>query len=103
MPSPTPGGRAGTTAEHRTLRALCREHTAEAVATILEIMGDIAARHGDRLRAAEMILDRSYGVPSDEQAVARSDSLTNLSDAELEQLALDEFRASAQKIVDGDN
>src|SRR5262245_39803414 len=75
MPSPTslrnlkpwqpghsgnPGGRPQASLE---VRALARDHTAEALQTIVEIM-----RHGRsdavRLAAAEAILDRGWGRPT---------------------------------------
>lgn len=41
------------------LRAKAREHTQEALGAIIEILGD--ALHPQRLKAAEIVLERGYG------------------------------------------
>ncbi len=40
---------------------LAREHTAQAIKTIADMMTDVFAKPADRLRAAELILDRGHG------------------------------------------
>ena len=42
---------------------MCRELTPEAINTARRIMLDESAKDGDRLRAAELIVDRAYGKP----------------------------------------
>jgi hypothetical protein len=60
MPSPNPGGRMKGLAK---LRDLAREHTDEALKTVVEIMRDEKATRTTRLAAANMLLDRGYGKP----------------------------------------
>lgn len=57
--SGNPGGRP----KDKTLRQLAREHTVEAVQTLIEIMLDKSSSEMARVRAAEAILDRGYGKP----------------------------------------
>lgn len=65
-PSPNPGGRPAIIGE---LRDLAREHTAEALATLVEVMKDGAAPHAARTAAATAILDRAFGRPAQEVAL----------------------------------
>jgi hypothetical protein len=51
---------------HRPITLLAREHTAEAVAELRAIMIDEQAPAMARVRAAEVLLNRAYGVPSSE-------------------------------------
>lgn len=45
------------------VKQMCRELTPKAIETAKKIMLDEGARASDRLRAAEIILDRGYGKP----------------------------------------
>ncbi len=65
-PSPNPGGRPAIIGE---LRDLAREHTVEAVETLVSVIRDPAAPHAARVTAAREILDRGFGRPSQEVAV----------------------------------
>lgn len=72
----------------KTADALARGHTERAVETIAEVMNDPFAENRDRLKAAETILDRGHGKPS--QAIIAvpgnrqiAAALAQLSDAEL--------------------
>lgn len=56
--SGNPGGRSKTTKQ---LAKLAREYTDEALATVVSIMRDEGNKPIDRLRAADIILDRGYG------------------------------------------
>jgi hypothetical protein len=58
--SGNPNGRAAKTEEERTLEAMCREKTPQALATILTIM-ETGESERNRLTAAEMVIDRGYG------------------------------------------
>ena len=68
--------------------ALAREHTEAAIAVLAEVMYDGDAKHADRIKAADSILDRGHGkaqqaiiaVPMDKQS---RDALYDLSDEEL--------------------
>lgn len=44
--------------------ALARQHTEKAIDTIVSVMDDPFAENKDRIRAAETILDRGHGKPS---------------------------------------
>lgn len=48
----------------KTADSLAREHTEKAIGTIVEVMDDPFAENKDRLKAAETILDRGHGKPS---------------------------------------
>ena len=67
-----PPGRANvaTVAARRTLGELAREHTEEALETVLQVMRT-GETHSARLAAANVILDRGYGRPA--QAVTVKD------------------------------
>lgn len=86
-----PPGRSNvaTTAMRRTLGELAREHTGEAVETILTVM-----RSGEtdaiRLAAANIILDRGYGRP--QAAVEVTSNTSNL-------MTLDEAQSRTQRAV----
>lgn len=45
------------------LDALAREHAAKALEVVTDIMTDWGAEDRDRLKAADMILDRGHGKP----------------------------------------
>lgn len=46
------------------VRDLARMHTAEAIAALVMIMQDVNGDTGPRVRAAEALLDRAWGKPS---------------------------------------
>ena len=68
--SGNPNGRPVTPAH---VKEAFRAHTMEAKDTLLEIMRDKEAKSGDRVRAADIILNRAWGTP--EQSVAVSGSM----------------------------
>jgi hypothetical protein len=55
-----------TTTLLRSVEALAREHTEQAIETIAEIMNEdsLLVEPQHRLRAAEMLLDRAHGKPT---------------------------------------
>lgn len=61
--SPNPGGRRDDTRE---LAALARGYTLECVQTVYGIMVNKKAMHSDRLRAAQILLERGHGKPVQE-------------------------------------
>lgn len=67
--SGNPGGRKPKTEEERTLEAMCKERTPEALATVLEIM---RASNQDkaRLSAAQYVIDRGWGKAKETLDVA---------------------------------
>lgn len=65
-PSPNPGGRPAIIGE---LRDLARAHTAEALSTLVEVMGDKSAPSAARVTAARELLDRGFGRPAQEVAL----------------------------------
>jgi hypothetical protein len=59
--SGNPGGRPKEVAE---LKEMAREHTVEAITTLVSVMQDETAPHAARIRASECLLDRGYGKAS---------------------------------------
>ena len=58
--SGNPGGRPKVVAE---IKELAREHTAEAIETLVSIMNDAKSAPAARVSAANSLLDRGYGKP----------------------------------------
>jgi len=58
--SGNPGGRPAKTEEERSLEAMCKERTPDALATILQIMST-GEQERSRLSAAQYIIDRGWG------------------------------------------
>jgi hypothetical protein len=54
-------------ARERDVRELARDHTADALRTLAEIMGDAGATASSRVAAAQAILDRGWGRVGAEQ------------------------------------
>ena len=65
--SGNPGGRPKNNQE---LKEAFRAHTMEAKNVLVEVMNDKESKSGDRVRAAEVVLNRAWGTP--EQSVAVS-------------------------------
>lgn len=59
--SGNPGGRPKILAE---VRALAREYTPKAIHTLASIMTDSDRRGSERIKAAEILLDRAWGKPT---------------------------------------
>ena len=59
--SDNPGGRPKVVAE---VKELAREHTSEAIETLVSIMTNIKSAPAARVSAANSILDRGYGKPA---------------------------------------
>ena len=79
--SGNPGGRPKVVGE---VQALARELTTEAVETLRDIMRDKKAPHAARGFAANSILDRCYGRPSQTiSSVSRDKPPDQMTDAEL--------------------
>ena len=79
--SGNPGGRPKVVGE---VQALARELTTEAVETLRDIMRDKKAPHTARGYAANSILDRGYGRPSQTISTSGRDKpMDQMTDAEL--------------------
>src|SRR3954454_16839351 len=65
------------------VKLLAKQHTAIAISTLAEVMRDKAAPAIARVRAAEALLDRGHGRPT-QHVEARISLLSELSDDELE-------------------
>lgn len=95
--SGNPGGRAKVKLpDGRTLTDLAREHTAEAVGTLVEVMRDKTQPGTARVAAAEKILSRGWGQAP--QTIALTDErepldLSGMTDEQLE--ALEALRSLA--------
>lgn len=63
--SGNPGGRAKKTPEERTLEAMCRDKTPEALSTILGIMTS-GENERNKLAAAQYVIDRGWGKAKQE-------------------------------------
>ncbi|MCL2829856.1 MAG: hypothetical protein FWD77_03840 [Betaproteobacteria bacterium] len=89
---PKTGGRKAGTPNKATasLRSIAGRHTEEAICALLEIMKDSSAPHSARVAAANGILDRAHGKPSENQHVTLEGSVnpwkpvSELTDEELE-------------------
>lgn len=68
------------------LTALCQEHSAEALATVLKIMRSSKASATARLRCVEYIHTRAFGKPV-EVFIEPPTSTLGLTDAQLEAIA----------------
>jgi hypothetical protein len=73
--SGNPEGRRAETSELKLVRELAREHTADAVEALREIMLDKSAQPMARVRAAETLLSRGWGQPSPEVELDLSETL----------------------------
>lgn len=88
--------------------ALAREYTERAIETVAEIMTDGFAEDKDRLKAADIMLDRGHGKPSQaiiavpsEEALKRQ--LAAMSDDDLMQVINDARlpRLTAERTIEG--
>lgn len=77
--SANPGGRRAI----GSLTALARQHTEEAVKTLLAIMGNGKAPAAARVGAATVILDRGYGKPV-QMTADLTNQLNDLIDSDLD-------------------
>lgn len=59
--SGNPGGRPPKTPEERTLEAMCREKTLDALAVLTEIMDNKESNERNRITAAMAIIERGHG------------------------------------------
>lgn len=58
----TGGRRAGVPNKvGKDVRSLAQQHTSDALKTLSDIMGDLAAPHASRVMAAKELLDRGHG------------------------------------------
>jgi len=65
--SGNPSGRPKITLpDGRSLKDIAREHTEDAVKTLIDVMGDVTAPPPARVSAASAILDRGWGRPTQE-------------------------------------
>jgi hypothetical protein len=79
--SGNPGGRPKVVGQ---VQELARRHTAEAIATLVGIMGDAKAPPAARALAANSILDRGYGRPGQAlEATINRRSIREMTDEEL--------------------
>ena len=91
--SGNPGGRPKVVAH---MQELARQHAAEALDTLVELMGSPKTAPAARISAANAILDRGFGKP----APLLSETRTNprmLSDAELDE-AIAETRRELERL-----
>lgn len=72
--SGNPGGRPAKTEEERTLEAMCKEKTPEALAAILAIMAG-SKQDRAKLAAAQYVIDRGWGKAKETLDVAVTTNL----------------------------
>jgi hypothetical protein len=79
------------------VQELAREKSPEAITTLANIMRDAKAPPAARVAAANALLDRGYGKPTQpiSQTVARVDP-SSISDEELAAIAMNGASANAQ-------
>ena len=77
------------------LRALCEQYTGQAVAVLRSIMADEEAPHAARVKAAEAILDRAYGKPTQSLEVTQHKAPDDYTRADLLAIALGCGQAAA--------
>lgn len=82
--SGNPGGRPKVIAD---VKDLARSHTETAIATLVDVMTTEDQPAAARVAAANAILDRGYGKPSQDVKVTHKREPTDYSDAELVELA----------------
>lgn len=70
--SGNPSGRPKKTEEQRTLEAMCRERTTEALATVLAIMGE-GENERNKLSAAQFVIERGWGKAVQPNTVSSPD------------------------------
>lgn len=81
--SGNPQGHNGTSIASGQLKKLCRQHTNDAIATLLSIMHDDVAPHHARISAAGILLDRGYGKAVQQVETGGPGAFESLQDDEL--------------------
>lgn len=85
----------------RTLTQLAREHTEEAVETLVEVMRDNRAPAAARVAAADKILNRGWGQAPQTITIKDDDAQPDLSQMTDEQLEALETYRTLQPVVNG--
>lgn len=85
--SGNPGGRPAKTEEQRTLEAMCREKTVEALAVVLNIMQNGESERS-KLAAAEIVIERGHGKPVERQEQGKPGAFNESKDALREEARL---------------
>jgi hypothetical protein len=83
--SANPGGRTKKDIE---IEAHSRLYAKRAIDVAVEIMNDKEAFKGDRLRAAQFIVDRAYGKPREQLNVTHDKPISERTEAELEAIII---------------
>jgi len=78
------GNPSGRPKQDKTLKALAREHTSEAVQCLINIMRDSSASATAQVAAAQAILDRGHGKPLQQLEVGEAGAFSDLPEHELE-------------------
>jgi len=80
----------GRPKEPKEFKELAKAKSLDALNVVINIMNNDEAKHSDRIKAAEMIIDRAYGkaiqateISGPEGAPIETHSLTALTDSEL--------------------
>jgi HEAT repeat protein len=100
--SGNPGGRAiRRLPDGRTLTQLAREHTEEAVETLVEVMRDDTAPPAARVAAADKILNRGWGQAPQTITIKDDETPLDLAHMTDEQLEALEALRSIQPLASG--
>lgn len=78
------GNPSGRPKADKTLKALAREHSAEAIQTLAAIMKDTGATPSARVGAAQALLDRGHGRPLQQLEVGEAGAFSEMDDRELD-------------------
>jgi hypothetical protein len=86
----------GRPKENQQIKQLAREHTQAAMSTLVEALGDTSG--SVRIAAANSILDRGWGKPSQDLVVQRQEQqeLESMSDEQLLAIVLGRDKAQAE-------
>jgi hypothetical protein len=101
--SGNPGGRPKKTEEERTLEAMCRERTPEALHAILRIMAG-SKQDRAKLAAAQYVLDRAWGKPKESVELSGADGgpIETKQTLDVSGLSPDQLRALASIPLHGE-
>ena len=96
-----PAGRPKQTQEQRDALAMLRKAAPQAIETLIEIMGSKKARGADRLKAAEMAIQYTYGKAPQTVTVNSNNTVASEIMRELQSIRND-YKAQIDKEIEAD-
>lgn len=98
--SGNPGGRPKVVlADGKTLADLARQHTEEALQTMLSVMRDAAAPPTARMNAAAAVLDRGWGRPAQAVEIVQVEAPPEVIDPEEARRAIARYLERAKQLA----